>query len=215
MSSSRENLSKKYISNISANLKTLLDLYSMNILELSNKTEISHSAVYSLVQGTSNPTLDTLTAVAAIFNINISQLVGEFSLFEDKVKYVKSTPIIDWTNIVDFFKDASSVKRIGYTMVSTDFKIGDDTFALYSNTKTEPLFKLGALLIFNKPTVPITSYDDKFVLLLDGKQSPAVKKLCVEGSKIFLQSINPTIPSVELNDVDQIIAYLLQVRIDF
>ena len=210
-----EKLSEKYISQISANIKLLLEMHSMNILELSTKIDISYSAAYSATNGTSNPTLSTLISIASAFNINLSQLIGEFPLSTKGVRPIVSAPMMDWDKILDFLDAPQSVKNNNCVIVSTEATLSDKIFALYPNQKTEPLFKLGTILIFDKLNSEITDYDAKFVLISTNNQTPTMRKLHVEENKIFLQSINHVIPSVELTECDRIIAYLVQARVEF
>lgn len=207
---------EQYKTQISSNLKYLLDIYSMNILELSSKVELSYPPVYSLVTGRSNPTMDTLLKVANYFNLSISQLIGDVAI--DKINnthYSRIIPVLQWTDAANFLYNKNSTQHdFKQLLISSEYFIPEKTFALYANEKTEPLFKTGTLLIFNEITADIKHYDNKYVLLLSD-MFLTIKKLFIEESIIFTQSINANIPPQQLLDTIKVLAYLMQTRQEF
>jgi transcriptional regulator with XRE-family HTH domain len=159
---------EQYKTQIASNLKYLLDNYSMNILELSSKLELSYPPLYNLVTGRSNPTMDTLLKIANYFNLSISQLIGDIPINKiDSTNYSKIIPLLQWTNAAKFLCERNSTQHdFKQLLISSEYFIPEKTFSLYANERTEPLFKTGTLLIFNEITSDIKHYDNKYVLLL-------------------------------------------------
>lgn len=98
-------------------------------------------------------------------------------------------------------------------LISSEYFIPEKTFALYANERTEPLFKIGTLLVFNEITSDIKHYDNKYVLLLSD-MFLTIKKLFIEESITFTQSINTNIPPQQLLDTVKVLAHLMQIRQD-
>lgn len=208
---------KEYKDQLSNNLKCLLETHSLNILELASKLELSYTPIYNLTLGSSNPTLDTLLKIANYFNISISQLIGELPINKiDNANYLRTMPILQWGEVLSFIAPQNSASRnYKQLLVASEHFISEKTFALYANEKTEPLFKIGTTLIFDKVTSDIKNYDNKYVLLSSDTFSLAIKKLFVEESTIFTQSINTNIPPQALLDNVKVLAYLIQARMEF
>lgn len=207
---------KKCIVNISSNLKNLLNLHSINILELAKEAEVSYSAVYRLVHGESNPNLETLLKISKTFDITISQLVGDLPILEDQY-LMKSIPIINWHETKSFLDtdESNLIITTSYLLMSSKNAISDKCFALPVNSKTEHLFIPGTILIFDKLNKAIEKYDNKFIMISNRDEIPIIKKLYIEGDRIFLQSINPNIQTYELLDYNTVLAYLVQASIEF
>lgn len=210
-------LLSKCITNISNNLKHLLSLYSMNILELAKDVGISYSALYRLVHGESNPNLETLLKVSKAFDISVSQLLGDLPILKDKYS-IRSIPIINWQDIINFLSDKKNnmINTDNYLFVSTKDVIPNKCFALTLNTKNMDFFIPGTMFVFAPLLETIKNYDHKFVLISYNKEKiPVLQKLYFEGDRIFVQSINPRIPACELLAHEAVLAYLIQTKIDF
>jgi SOS-response transcriptional repressor LexA len=190
----------------------------MSILELSNKIEVSYSAVYRLVhKDIPNPNLDTLLKVSKAFDLSVSQLIGETPIKNPlSQNSIKSIPLIKWEDVVSFLDNNTNIKTDNiHLLLPQNTYISEKCFALRANKKIEALFKVGSILIFDTLSKQIREYDDKFVLVSSNNIIPVMKKLYVEGAKVFLQSVNDSIPLLELLPNDLIIAHLCQVKMDF
>lgn len=206
-----------YKKQISVNLKYLLDIYSMNMLELSKKIEVSYGSVYDLVECTSNPTLTTLFKISEYFKLNISQLIGDLAFTNcNDDTFVKTVPIVEWNEIEKFLENFSLEKTNARktVLISSKNQFTEKTFALLASTKTEPLFKSGTILIFNDIISDIKNYDNHFVLVKSYPDILGIKKIFIEEGKVFLQSINTNIPPQQLNDQSLIIAHMTQAKLD-
>lgn len=204
---------------ISKNLKYLLSVHVMSILKLSIDLGLSYRTVYNMVEGNSNPTLETLVKTAKYYDIKVSQLIGESSVKEELGKnFTKLVPMISWHNVV---KNLSSISQEQYDidnkrniLVSSTNRLSDKVFALYSNTNTEPLFKSGTILVFDIPMQDIKYYNNKFVLILSANSIMLIKRLIIENNRILLQSINNSDVAIFVEDKYKILAYLVEARLE-
>ena len=205
-----------YKREISKNLKYLLSVNSMSILELSSDLDLSYRTVYNLVEGKLNPTLDTLIKTSKRFDIKISQVLGEVPLEEKNGSgFTKSVPLISWLEIENHlnYKKSNIKKDYPSLLISSEKMLSDKVFAVYSNINTEPLFKSGTILVFDLLLSNIQDYDNKFLLISASNSSLLIKKLIIESDKAFLQSISSSSSELFTNQF-RILAYLLQARIE-
>jgi transcriptional regulator with XRE-family HTH domain len=206
----------KYQIQISNNLKRLLDIYSMNTLDLSNKLELSYTPIYNLVNGNSNPTLDTLLKIARYFHLSLSQLIGDIPInTSGNTNYLRTIPILKWTEVLNYLYKQDQQQNYKQILISSENPISESAFSLHANEKTEPLFKNGTILVFERIIMDIKNYDNHYVLLQSDVASLNVKKLFVEGNNMFLQSINTHIPPQQLLDNETILGNLIQTRLEF
>jgi transcriptional regulator with XRE-family HTH domain len=206
---------QNYLKNISSNIKEVLEVQSMSILELSNKTKISYSSLYNLVNEKQNPTLETLLAICEILGVELSQLVGEASLFRMHNSIcIKEIPVIDWNNIDEYLKEPQPNNFYkNKIIISCNTTIKDSCFALHS--QQSKYFLNNSTLLFEKTTSNPLLNVDRIVLLLSNKQPATLKKLLLDGETAFLESIDQTLPIRELSNNERIVAWLFQIRTDF
>jgi len=205
-----------YKKNISENLKYLLDFHSMSILDLASKLEISYGSMHGLINGKSNPTIETLAKVAGYFNVNIPQIISDGRINFNNAYFNKIVPIIKWTKIIDFLECKNVDIEEGETLViSAKNNVSDKIFAVVSYDKNELFFKKGTLLIFDQILLDPRNYDGKFVLIVTDNLILSIKKLFVEGKYIFLQSTDLNIVPQKITNNIRIIAYLIESRMCF
>ena len=68
---------EQYKNQLSVNVKYLLSLYSMNMMELSKRINAAYGSVYDIVEGKANPTLSTLFKISEYFDLSIEGLIGD------------------------------------------------------------------------------------------------------------------------------------------
>jgi transcriptional regulator with XRE-family HTH domain len=209
------NLLDDYKSQIARNIKYLINIYSMSMLELAKKVNVSYASIYDLLECKSNPTLTTLFKISQYFEIQISQLIGDAPLTSNiKSDYVKMVPIIKWEQVNLFLNNFETSNYNNLISISSQKIFKEKTFALIANEKTELLFKNGTILVFEEITPEIEIYDNKFILVSAPNNILGLKKLLIEGESIFLQSINPNIPPQLLNTESKLLAHLIQAKLD-
>lgn len=208
---------EEYKTKISINLKDLLNIYSMNMLELAKKINVSYGSIYDLVECSSNPTMSTLFKIAEYFNISIGQLVGDFPITNDwEDSFFKLIPIIEWNKVYNFLYEEDFAKQIlssSLIPVSSKTKVSEKAFALISSTKTEPYFTNETVLIFEKITNDLELYDNHFILVMNLNRKLSMGKMVVQGNSIFLKSLNAEIPLEKLGSDLIPIAYLIQSKV--
>lgn len=206
----------EYKTKLSANLKELLNIYSMNMLELAKKINVSYGSIYDLIESSSNPTMSTLFKISEYFNISIGQLLGDFPItnnWEDS--FFKLIPIIEWNKVYNFLyqQDNIQIENSSLIPISSKTPISEKAFALISNAKAEPAFTAGTILVFEKITSDLDLYDSHFILVVNISKKLSMGKMFVQGNSIFLKSLNPEIPLQKLGNDLTPIAYLIQSKI--
>lgn len=210
-----EEMLECYKSNISKNIKYLLDIHSINMLELSTFVNTSYSSIYDLAAGKSNPTLSTLIRVSSYFKVSLSQLIGDLPILNNKNYFIKMVPIINWENALNFVnQNTENDSSCDLELITAQIELKKGAFALYATNKTEPQFKSGGLLIFDQITQFVENYENKFVLVANLKNILSVNKLIIENNKIFLQPLNLSIPAFKLTNHMRLLAYLVQFKTD-
>lgn len=196
----------QYIATIAKNIRELLDLYSMSILELSNKSGVSYSPLHSITLGKSKPTLETLYKICVVFHIDIAQLVGDSSLkLRNDYKLTRNISLLDWKSISFNPQDISNVEKI---TVTSFINLSTQAFALKAQGGL--LFPDNTILIFDIPNDTINQFVGKIILVSSEKTYPTLKKLVADGKTLFLESLTEKIPTRKLLSSDKIIAFLVQ-----
>ena len=79
------------LNHVKANIKYLMDKNQIaNIVELSNKTNISQSVLYKVSAGNSkSPTIDTFIELSRFFNVSIDDLLNTYIETKDKQNICK------------------------------------------------------------------------------------------------------------------------------
>lgn len=196
---------------IAFNIKNLLELYSMNILELSNKTNISYSTLHKIVNNSSNPTIDTLETIAKVFDLEISNLLSNNPLPQKtKNLLAKSIPIIDFNDV--YKKD---LKPINYIDKLITFDISPKAFA--TNNSHTKLFGLPdhALLFFDIMNSPILSYDHKIVISQFHQQLPQLKKIIIDANDFYLEDLKEKIPCRKILPEENLEYFLFNIEISY
>lgn len=219
MSDDKKKLITDYQKEISWNLNSLLDTYSMSMYELSRKIKVSYGSIYDLSVGTSNPTFAVLHKISSYFDLSVSQFIGDLPVTTNtNPNFIKLVPVIEWSEVFTFLTDSDySSNKISHSKlisISSKNQFNEKTFALIANEKTEPTFNKGTFLIFDKLIAELEKYDNRFMLVESPISFLSIKKLLVEGKHIFLQSLNNNVPLQSLDDNSNVIACLIQAKLE-
>lgn len=191
---------------IAKNIKELLEIYSMSILELSNKSGVSYSPLHSITLGKSNPNLETLYKICVVFNIDIAQLIGDVPLkLINNNTFTTSIPLLDWTIESINQKHSTIWERI---TVTCPIKLSSESFTL--KVSKGNLFLQDTFLIFDTPSNAFHNLNQKIILVSSENNHPNLKKLIIDGKALYLESIFEKIPIRKLISSDKIIASLVQ-----
>ena len=170
------------------NINILIKESGINQVELAKLAKIPYSTLNGIVTGSSvNPRLYTLSDLARVFNVHISQLIGEIPLNFSEV----TIPILEWHDI-------------NITTGSIDFHITQDTrfiscalhstnllFALRIEANISDRYKDNSILLIERTTNYI---NNDLVLLSINQSAPIIKKIIKEGNDVYLESISNNIP---------------------
>lgn len=205
---------EQYKNQLSVNVKYLLSLYSMNMMELSKRINAAYGSVYDIVEGKANPTLSTLFKISEYFDLSIEGLIGDSDISKNLEKhFIQQIPMIKWEEITRFLDGELEIENELIT-ISSKKELSSKSFILPVNTKTESLFKNGTLLVFDIIDSEFKNFDNQFVLISSSDNIHSLKKLLAEDNQIFLQSINPEIPIQKLNKSIKITAHLVQAKLE-
>ena len=151
-------------SNLIKNIKTLLEINSLSIRALSEKSNISYTTLNHVINGkTQNPGIDVLIKLCNFFDVSADEL-----LFESKNSANVSSIAINFRESDDVF------------FLSNCNEVSSETsFALVSDSRTNPPYPINTTLIFDRAIVPdvtnillledIDTKEEKFFML--GKNS--------------------------------------------
>lgn len=208
----------KYQKEVCNNLRNLLDSHSMNALDLARKLNLSYSVIHKLINLNSNPTIETLSKIAKYFNISIAQLIGDLPLTENnQFINVRPVPIIKWQDIVEHTKShQDTTKHRSKTMfISSEYEPSEKSFAIVADDIFEPLFSKGTILFFDK--LHLDSYANKkiYVIVSTSELVISFKKIISDNGKLYLKSILEDLPAAPISQNTEILAQLIQARIDF
>lgn len=186
------------------------------MLDLSTELKCSYKTIYDLAEGVANPTLDTLLKVANYFHLTISQLIGERPLGEYISAFIKLVPILQFSEVEEFLGNTNHKLNSQNILISSEKFLSEYAFTINANNETEPIFKIGTILVFDKVELDIKSHNNKFVLVKTEYGSIAIKKLFVENQSLFLQPVNIDIPPqpISPNNI-KFLAYLIQTKIEY
>jgi SOS-response transcriptional repressor LexA len=206
-------------------LNQLMQECDIDGLQLAKNVGVTPTTIYRLLNDPScNPTLASLDAIAKYFSITISQLIGDDSLPNDRIRGTHQPDINKWNTIPHLtWEEAahwperkleleSTVDR----WTATDATVSNEAFALtMEGDSMYPRFPEGTLLIID-PKESI--YHRAFVVLLSGKQSkPLFKQILINGSEYFIKSLHKDfkeIKKISLNS-HKIIGVMVQARTEF
>lgn len=209
------------MSDLSKNLRQLLTFFNLSENELGRRSGVPQQVINRiLTEKNQNPKISTLTQIAKYFSLTVSQLLGEEALpIEPRMKQTTASaitkiPLLKWTQLSALTKEMKSKKN---PKIITDAVISEQTFALLNpDDAMEPKFSVNAILIFD--CQPIPKYGD-YVLVYNEKSKTALfRQLWLKNHVAYVKSLNLKHTEYkvrEVQEVEKIIAVLIQSRTDF
>ncbi len=196
---------------ISFNIKNLLELYSMSILELSNKTKISYSTLHKIVNNSSNPTIDTLETIAKVFDLEILELLSKNPLLPKPKDFLTmSIPVIHFSDI--YINDPNPITYIDKLVTpNTSQK------AFATNNSQTKLFDLPdhALLFFDIINLPVTSYNQQIVISHFDQQLHQLKKIIIDANKLYLEDLKKKVPCRQILPEEKLEYFLFNLEVNY
>lgn len=170
------------INPISNNLNRLMDLHDIDLATLEKLAGVPASTIYRLKGKKKwNPTLNSIKAIAKFFKITVSQLIGEQPIGAHIVSLLAQNEVKDFKSFLDRNQEKESI--------TSDIAVSKQAFALRMfDSSMEPFLPENSILIIDAQK----KYQNKdFVLLLQDHESPLVRQILLDGTSIYLKSLNP------------------------
>ena len=190
------------MTNLSTNLKYLMQEAKLKTTELARATGILQPVLHKVVAGnTDNPRVCTLVPIAKYFNITLEQLLGLQPLPQDRrqttdlADHWHPVPLLNnWTLCQEPLTDT---ERTNAHMVLVEGMVDTDAFALTVKDSTMlPLFTEGCLLIVS-PNQAVKNGQFVIVQLAD-ENEPLFKQILFDGSDVYLKPLNPDFKTIYL-----------------
>ncbi len=215
------------MASLSSNLKTLMGLAKINASELARRTGVAQPIIHRLSTGqNTNPKLATVKPISEYFMVTVSQLIGEKTLPSDKSFYRVSSehrgwnrvPMIEWQDTTEW---PASLQRYqdseDSVYISTDANVSKLAYSLViKGCAMEPMFPEGTIIVVEPEREP--SDRDFVIVHLEGTSDARLKQVLLDGSDIYLKSLNPDLEEVKVNqlrDKDRILAVMVQAKMDY
>lgn len=189
---------------------------------LSRETGIPASTISRMrLNSDANPTASTLRPIAKYFSVSISQLLGDEPLSEKRLPgthnptYYTSArmPILEWDSINDWINnDGKNIKDKLVNWISTEKEVGLKSFALIILTDSFGLaFQKGSTIIIEPDNKPQDG--DLILLKIEGEDGFFLKQYLMDGSDLYIRSVNPEIKGTKLlTENHKIVGVVIETR---
>lgn len=185
------------MSKLSENLKALMREVGITVTELARQTDVGQPVIHRMASGeTDNPKVGSLSPIAKFLNVNISQLIGDEPLPEDRFKgshnpYYRSwskLPLLSWEQAAAWPMQKIPSEVESY--ISTEAIVSDKAFAVKMEDSTMlPRYAEGTVLII-EPTIDARN-NDFAAVLVNGEQRMQFKQALYDGDDLYLKPLNP------------------------
>jgi SOS-response transcriptional repressor LexA len=203
---------------LSNNLQILIKNQNVTISELGRYTKVPVTTLKRIkFNQNANPTLATLIPVANFFSVTLNQLVGIDPLPERKMigKYATKgdewthIPIISWSEAINW---EGNLEEKNFEVISTDIKIGKNSFALKIENDDWNNFLKDSILIIDSTLVPQNR--DYVVVYKKGQHKATFKELLLDEENMYLKPLNRDFNTVLMGNNYKILGVMVQVRLD-
>lgn len=207
-------------------LNKLMEKTNTNINQLSKNTGLANTTVKRMCTDPEcNPTLTSITKIAAFFGVTPNQLIGAEPLPEETAGYYpdfekwNKIPILTLSETLEWPQNIENIRESKNTKyVMTDIDVNEGTFAVISEDETlEPKFSEGTILIFDPSKPPKNK--DFALLLMENKELPRFRQILIDGSDIYERVINPEFsegsPSLLPKNKFKIVGILIQAKSNY
>jgi SOS-response transcriptional repressor LexA len=186
-------------------LAALMKECDVDDIQLSKHTGVPASTINRTRLGrNSNPTASTLKPLSDFFKVSIDSLLGREELPKDRIpgfhqrdRYATSIlPVIQWQDVNNYINNTNSFNNSKFLKwISSEKSICEGSFAVYVPNDALALFlKKGSTILIDR-SQDIISGD--IALLQINKKIIGLKKILIDGDKIFIKSITPGINSID------------------
>lgn len=206
-------------------LSSLMEECDIDDAKLARETGVPASTISRMrLNSNANPTASTLRPISKFFSISISQLLGDEPLPKDRLPgthnptlYTSARmPVIEWEWIMSWINNhRENIKEQLQTWISTEKEVGPDAFALIIPTDSFGLaFRKGSTIIIDPSQTPA---DGDLILVENNNEASIVlKQFLLDGSEMYMRSVNPEIKSVvPLKETHNIVGVVIETRFSF
>jgi SOS-response transcriptional repressor LexA len=177
---------------LSINLNLLMTEAHLNAEELSRRIGLPASTIKKIRNNRdANPTLSTLTPLAKYFSLTITQLVGDESFPEVRIKgpykidpgVINHIPLITWEDAISW----PSLNQPTPDSIATEHTYSKKAYALLvKEDNWENLAKDTALLV--EPMVEI-EHRDFIIVYKKGQKLPILKQALFDEGQLYLKPV--------------------------
>jgi len=185
------------MSNLSDNLKALMREVGITVTELARQTDVGQPVIHRMASGeTDNPKVGSLSPIAKFLNVNISQLIGDEPLPEDRFtgshnpfyRSWSKLPLLSWEQAA-VWPDKKLPNEIE-SYISTEAIISDKAFAVKMEDSTMlPRYAEGTILIIEPTITPRNN--DYAAVVVGGENRMQFKQALYDGNDLYLKPLNP------------------------
>ncbi len=209
-------------------LKSLMRGSNTNASQLARHTNIAQPIIHRiLTEQNKNPKIGTIIPLARHYMLNLSQLIGESPLPEDRAFSLKISlarqgwnrvPLISW-------KDATAWPAAlphyqtseNAVYMSTDAHITPSAYGLsIHGSAMEPIYRTGTTIIVEPKR---DAQDQDLVLMhLGNREEASLKQIIMDGHSCYLKPLNPELENTRLRQVtpdDRFLGVVVQAKIDY
>jgi SOS-response transcriptional repressor LexA len=202
-------------------LGSLMKECDIDDIQLSKHTGVPISTITrTRLAKNSNPTASTLKPLSDFFKVSIDALLGREELPKDRIpgfhqrdKYTTSIlPVIKWQDMNSYITNIHSFNESKFLKwVSSEKNTSEGSFAVFIPNGELALFlKKGSTVLIDKSSQVISG---DISLIRISERTVALKKILIDGDKLYMKSITPGINTIEpLKDHSQVIGKVIEMR---
>lgn len=199
-------------------LKQLLYDRRLSVADLTRACGVPQATISRIINGqTTRPYAKSLLALADYFEISLPELTGEKPLTNQKTNSstalphaaLKAIPLLTRQQL-SALPNLPKVITEKATVFTLDNQ-ADSCFAFQmDDSSMDPIFPSGTLLILSMTKI---AQDRHFVLVKIAHSGDFVfRQLLVDGDRRFLKAFNSDLPPRQLDQHDQVMAVLVEMR---
>lgn len=189
-------------------LNVLMAQARINSSELARATGLPATTIKRMRnQAQCNPTISSLTPIAAYFSISINELLGGPQSLP--VTTMMSVPLLSWTEVATL--NADTLKNT-YQKRTTLLDLSKDSYALPVESDELSPFSKGGILFIDRHRKPQSL--DYAIIMQHNTASATLKKLIIEDNHYYLKSLVTGVALQPLHEHDQIMGVVAQFQLD-
>lgn len=172
---------------LSRNISYLLDLFNLDIKNLSVLTGVPAPSISRLKKAGANPTVSTLGPIADFFKVELESL-----LYEDLSgsEYKKKSMLGKVVYVPVFPEGSVSGELVAQEFIGVTGVYTDKAFGVKVTSKSlGPIFQDGTIVIL-EPDLDANEGDYVFCKL-DGEETPVFRQVFFDGKRVFFKALNP------------------------